>query len=811
MNKKKWLAALLVLSFLLSLLVSCTDPGVTDPGDDDPVEEEEPVTYANLTYELDGGTLPVGEWDKYASNADFVLPVPTKKNCVFGGWYLSEACALSDNLSKIPAGQTDDFKLYAKWYKIANEQSGKRLEAEVSRLSIDNYDDNGIEVVDGAMIWKQGTTAISQITLNDNLVSILEGSKQLTFEMDLAKVKDIPSFSSTFRLRQSKGMINIMTTDTSGSVFIGGSKKIATLTEQMQRISIFVDFEAALIVAYDEQGQNIGECALTAPSGVTLDEYYEGLTSICWQWVTNKPLTEPSAIAVDRMAIIAGNSAERGMGMPVTISERGSETKYRIVYDADSQEASDAADAILAMLAEKGLPALAKCTDSEPAKTREIVIGSTSREGNATMSALIADDLAQYAEDGAVWAYGFINGKLYIMANSDYAYGKVIDMMKKDYLTDSKLAVSSEIMSSKAMSKDEIFFESLIIDDPHDAYMSYDVYDNFYEGYTDPFSDIASGDYKAMTVTLLNATTYRIKYADERGGIFSADFVQKRWGVWMMGSMQYTEKNGTLHTMTSSGTDYEFVLRCGNEDSITFRGGNHADYTIKEGWDASDSTQSNDRLLDMTLYDAKTGDAITFKVGETKTVNGLRIVMHNNIYEQDYAQENVLINVEKSYLYNGYDILFDATLYLAQRVKFNTSYSCMLPISKQYGNCAMFYLDDGSTVYMKTPLSNTKDETRLGVDASRIDLWGEKNPKYHITIDLYNTEHQLMSSDAKKGYTGFREMLAGGSNKIYCSMFSTPGELQRGTELNFKTRWSFSVQEDFVNPEGEPDYWVGRK
>ena len=97
----------------------------------------------------------------------------------------------------------------------------------------------------------------------------------------------------------------------------------------------------------------------------------------------------------------------------------------------------------------------------------------------------------------------------------------------------------------------------------------------------------------------------------------------------------------------------------------------------------------------------------------------------------------------------------------------------------------------------------------MGVNASKIDIWGEQNPEYHITVDLLNPEHQLMSSDESKGYVGFREMLGGGSNKLYCSMFSNEGVLKYGTEFNYSTRWAFSVQDDFVTPDREPDYWVG--
>jgi hypothetical protein len=52
-------------------------------------------------------------------------------------------------------------------------------------------------------------------------------------------------------------------------------------------------------------------------------------------------------------------------------------------------------------------------------------------------------------------------------------------------------------------------------------------------------------------------------------------------------------------------------------------------------------------------------------------------------------------------------------------------------------------------------------------------------------------------------------MLGGGSNKLYCSLYSIEGMLEWGEELHFNTTWSFSVQKDFKNPDREPDYWVG--
>ena len=192
-------------------------------------------------------------------------------------------------------------------------------------------------------------------------------------------------------------------------------------------------------------------------------------------------------------------------------------------------------------------------------------------------------------------------------------------------------------------------------------------------------------------------------------------------------------------------------------------------------------------------------------------VDGLRIVEHHNVYEFNYKQENVLVNAERSYLYNGYDIMCDSKLYMTQDVRFGGSYGAMLPIYKQYGNCAMFYLEDGSTIYMKTPLSNTVNESVYGANAVYVDLWGESNPKYHMTVTINNPEDQYRSPTVgkNKGYAGFRDMQGGAQNKLYIQFGGTNFDMKWGEELHFNTKWSFSIQNDFKNPTAEPDFWVG--
>ena len=379
-----------------------------------------------------------------------------------------------------------------------------------------------------------------------------------------------------------------------------------------------------------------------------------------------------------------------------------------------------------------------------------------------------------------------------------------------------KIVSSQSTLTVTAGSSDETY--TAIFKEAPVTYMQYDIPDNFYDGYTDPFG-MESSDYKEMTVKLVNDSTYRISYLDNEGGTFSADFVQKAWGMWMMGTMSYTTKGGKVHTITDSSTDYEFVFSCKGESYYDWRSGNHGNYPgreLEKYYYEDDTSLQNDILLDMTFYDGKSGEKIVLDtVGDSIKVNGLRVVVHHNIYEMNYKKEHVLFNSERSYLYNGYDVMFDAQLRATQDVHFSTAnYSAMMPIAKEYGNCAMFYCVDDSTVFMKTPMSNTQNDAVWGVNATKIDFWGENNPKYHITISINNPEDQLRDSvegRTDKGYAGFREMLGGTSNKFYCSFLSTGGTLAWGEELHFNTTYSFSIQDDFVNPDREPDYWVGRQ
>ncbi len=336
------------------------------------------------------------------------------------------------------------------------------------------------------------------------------------------------------------------------------------------------------------------------------------------------------------------------------------------------------------------------------------------------------------------------------------------------------------------------------------AYMEYEVPDNFFDEYTDPFG-MTDADYKEMTVALTSATTYTITYEYGDGSSFVTTFVQKWWGVWMMGAIKYIDASGTTHTIHGASTDYEFVMVAGNNFN-TWRGGNHGGYAnITNNLDAVEgdpTTLQNDRLLAIAFYDGKSGEKIELAVGESKTVNGFRVVMYNNIYEKSYTRDNVLFNVAKSYLYNGDDIHVDSSLYAAKESNFNYMYIGMLPIYKAYGNCMKVTLASGETVYAKTGTVGgaTKPQQDLAA-ATKIELWGENHSALHTTIEVHRDESNGWSAES----TRLWDMNAS-ANKVYFRVDAD--DAARGTEWHLATTWSFEYLSGF-SYDGEFDYLIG--
>ena len=302
---------------------------------------------------------------------------------------------------------------------------------------------------------------------------------------------------------------------------------------------------------------------------------------------------------------------------------------------------------------------------------------------------------------------------------------------------------------------------------------------------------------------------YNISYVYDNGAEYQTQLTRKRWGTYILGAYRYKDENGKTLTFVTDSTDCENVYNCGlSAGNTTFRGGNHGDYGVG-GTDMNDDTKVNDRFTDLTFYDAKTKNPLTLEEGKVCTAQGLYVVEHPRIYEGEYKEENIIMEMERQYIFNGEDIFLECNIDVVHDTYFYTSYSTMLPISKAYGNMAKFYNQDGTEKTVQTPLvgkSNFGSNFSDNNDALKVEIWGEKNPQYHFIIEIYSAEQMQIKSQFK---TRLWDM-SPSQNKLYFSMFRTnaPTVIKAGTHWDTLARWSFSLQPDFVNPD-EVDQKLG--
>ncbi len=77
--------------------------------------EKLPV-YSNISYELNGGTLPTGAATQYEEGKELTLPVPTQEGFKFLGWSTTEGS--TTYVKAISATSTGDVKFYANWEEV---------------------------------------------------------------------------------------------------------------------------------------------------------------------------------------------------------------------------------------------------------------------------------------------------------------------------------------------------------------------------------------------------------------------------------------------------------------------------------------------------------------------------------------------------------------------------------------------------------------------------------------------------------------------------------------------------------------------
>ena len=155
------------------------------------VGEENATYYAvfekidtRIVYELDGGTLPEGVWNRYTAGTAFTLPVPTKSGYVFSGWFTSSELNASAFISEIPANAEGAYKLYAKWNKVIMDYDGAEIEQKAVFVTNDDSN-NSFTAEDNVLVWNQGASKVSQLSIGSGIYPYLDGEKKFTLSITL--------------------------------------------------------------------------------------------------------------------------------------------------------------------------------------------------------------------------------------------------------------------------------------------------------------------------------------------------------------------------------------------------------------------------------------------------------------------------------------------------------------------------------------------------------------------------------------------------------------------------------------------------
>ncbi|NMN02518.1 InlB B-repeat-containing protein, partial [Bifidobacterium panos] len=97
----------------------------------------------NITYDLDGGTLPADAPKTHTYGEETELPTPTRDGYTFDGWYDEDG----NKIDTIPA-DAQDMKITAKWTKNADTDNGGNTDATGDNDGA-KYDPNGGAMPDG--------------------------------------------------------------------------------------------------------------------------------------------------------------------------------------------------------------------------------------------------------------------------------------------------------------------------------------------------------------------------------------------------------------------------------------------------------------------------------------------------------------------------------------------------------------------------------------------------------------------------------------------------------------------------------------
>ncbi len=297
-----------------------------------PKETVVPSTMGKIDYMTNGGTLPDGYPKYYTKGESLELPIPTKKNATFLGWY--KDADLTQPIKAITAEDTENFILYAAWqviildydpnetdFNYAGKADGSIGGSDAGGMSFQTKGENSyfqtLTGDDGEkyLLWSKGS-GDPQVNYGGTLSAAANNNLILTFQLSLAKNGDSDFIGFAARMRSTsvngrRTEMNLLTVETDGSFNLYGTEGkvlVGQFGTEFKTLGMVADFGTGMFYGYDETGKKVCEAHMMLPTGMTAQEFYAAINADIFNLYAGG--SQQTSVRIKRITIQTGNIYE---------------------------------------------------------------------------------------------------------------------------------------------------------------------------------------------------------------------------------------------------------------------------------------------------------------------------------------------------------------------------------------------------------------------------------------------------------------------------------------------------------------------
>ncbi|MBR2465309.1 MAG: InlB B-repeat-containing protein [Clostridia bacterium] len=311
----------------------------------------------DIEYFTNGGILPEGAPYEYSKDSPTVLPIPTKQNAIFIGWYTSMDFEESTKVTSVATSSEGPFAVYAKWNNVLFNEDFSKTEINHDHSTSSNPSFNGLNLTvkgkseasfasrvdeNGAsyLLWTKGTSDPGLSITNPSGYSFAAmQADSVSYEIKISRDADAPILASTEIILESNvdmsgnsawGTLNLLKIYSDGSVACGvDSTVIGSIADgSILTVRMVIDFQNGTISFYRESGSEIHSVSFSAPekSGAeTTAEWKTLIQKYMIYWRANL-----SSVPADATLRIYGIKIAEGNLFVKDVPEKYNAIKYNL-------------------------------------------------------------------------------------------------------------------------------------------------------------------------------------------------------------------------------------------------------------------------------------------------------------------------------------------------------------------------------------------------------------------------------------------------------------------------------------------------